>query len=155
MARHLAAAVAVTALLDATVAHPAAAPPGAFIEPLTGMVLRALPGGHFMMGSPTDEPGRAADEAPHQVTVSSFYLGCTEVTQAEWTTVMGWNPSHHADCASCPVERVSFFDIQPFLDRLNAAAHGVRYRLPTEAEWEYACRAGTTTPFSTGRTIGS
>ncbi len=135
------------------IVRPGAAPAHAIIEPLTGMTLVALPGGRFMMGSPADEPGRADDETPHRVTVSAFYLGRTEVTQAQWTTVMGWNPSRHADCAACPVERINFFEIQQFLDRLNAVAHGIHYRLPTEAEWEYACRAGTTTPFSTGRTL--
>ncbi len=72
-----------------------------------------------------------------------FYMGKYEVTQAQWRQVMGTTPSQHRDCANCPVELVSWEDAQQFLDKLNDANDAYRYRLPTEAEWEYACRAGT------------
>lgn len=73
-----------------------------------------------------------------------LYMGKYEVTQSQWQQVMGNNPSYFKDCANCPVEQVSWEDAQEFLDKLNDANDGFRYRLPTEAEWEYACRAGTT-----------
>jgi formylglycine-generating enzyme required for sulfatase activity len=76
------------------------------------------------------------------VTISrAFRLGRTEVTQAQWTRIMGANPSRFAGCPECPVENVTWFDVQRFLERLNALAGG-GYRLPTEAEWEYSCRTG-------------
>ena len=87
------------------------------------------------------------DEKPvHQVTISySFYMGKYEVTQAQWQSVMGNNPSYFKDCGgNCPVEQVSWDDAQNFISKLNETGDGFRYRLPTEAEWEYACRAGTT-----------
>ena len=74
-----------------------------------------------------------------------FYLGKYEVTQAEWQAVMGSNPSKFSGCGRCPVEKVAWEDAQVFIGRLNARSGGRRYRLPTEAEWEYAARAGTTT----------
>jgi len=87
-----------------------------------------------------------ADENPvHQVTINySFLMGKYEVTQAQWQSVMGDNPSLFKDCVNCPVESVSWDDAQNFINKLNAGNDGFRYRLPTEAEWEYACRAGTT-----------
>jgi formylglycine-generating enzyme required for sulfatase activity len=88
----------------------------------------------------------AADEKPvHQVTIDySFFMGKFEVTQAQWKAVMGDDPSSFKDCANCPVENVSWDDTQKFIQRLNGMNDGHTYRLPTEAEWEYACRAGTT-----------
>jgi formylglycine-generating enzyme required for sulfatase activity len=84
-----------------------------------------------------------SDELPtHQVTVSDFYIGKYEVTQAEWQTVMGSNPSNFTACGTnCPVEQVSWTDIQTFISTLNTRS-GKNYRLPTEAEWEYAARSG-------------
>jgi formylglycine-generating enzyme required for sulfatase activity len=95
-----------------------------------------------MMGSTNGDE----DEKPvHQVTINySFYMGKYEVTQAQWQAVMGDNPSTFKDCGNCPVEQVSWIDTQKFLERLNGMNDGYTYRLPTEAEWEYACRAGTT-----------
>ena len=103
------------------------------------------------MGSPPGERGREAEETAHSVTISRpFYLGATEVTQGQWERVMGSNPSHFRSCGpGCPVEEVSWYDVQAFIARLDSLTSR-RFRLPTEAEWEYACRAGTTTPFSTG-----
>jgi formylglycine-generating enzyme required for sulfatase activity len=122
-----------------------------YIEPGTGMVLIAIRPGSFMMGSPESEPGRNDDEALHRVTISRlFYIGKHEVTQAEWTKVMGSNPSHFGNCERCPVEGVDFYQVNTFLSRLNAGTTSMRFRLPTEAEWEYACRAGTSTPYSVG-----
>jgi formylglycine-generating enzyme required for sulfatase activity len=100
-----------------------------------------IPSGQFAMGS---NSSIAFDENPvHQVTISrAFELQKTEVTQAQWTAVMANNPSHfHGD--SLPVEQVSWDDVQEFIRRLNAADPGKNYRLPTESEWEYACRAGS------------
>jgi formylglycine-generating enzyme required for sulfatase activity/serine/threonine protein phosphatase PrpC len=100
-------------------------------------------GGTFTMGC-TAEQGSAcdSDEKPtHQVTVSSFRMGKYEVTQAEWEAVMGSNPSYFTNCPNCPVENVSWNDIQAFIGKLNTITGG-NYRLPTEAEWEYAARGG-------------
>jgi formylglycine-generating enzyme required for sulfatase activity len=135
-------------------------------------------GGTFTMGSPDNETGRDNDEGPqHQVTVSSFYMGKYEVTQAEYETVMGINPSEFKG-SNLPVEQVSWFDAVEYCNKRSqqeglspaytisgtgenrsvtwshsAQGQGGGYRLPTEAEWEYACRAGTTSPFSTGDNI--
>src|SRR5205085_9149218 len=96
----------------------------------------------FMMGSETGD----ADEKPvHQVTIrEGFYMGKYEVTQAQWKQVMGNNPSYFNNCDQCPVEMVSWNDAQEFIKKLNAMNDGYVYRLPSEAEWEYAARAGTT-----------
>jgi formylglycine-generating enzyme required for sulfatase activity len=103
------------------------------------------------MGSPASEPIRSSDEGPQrQVAISAFWMGRTEVTQGQWRAVMGNNPSHFSSCGdTCPVESVSWDDIQQFLQKLNQLT-GQNYRLPTEAEWEYAARAGCTTPFNLG-----
>lgn len=102
------------------------------------------------MGSSSGKDSYVGDPAPpHSVTVSkAFYIGTTEVTQGQWYAVSGINPSHFSSCGdTCPVEMVSWNDIQTFLTTLNAKGEGL-YRLPTEAEWEYAARAGTTGPYS-------
>lgn len=99
-----------------------------------------LPAGSFAMGSNNGEP----DEKPlHNVTIAQpFAIGKTEVTQKQWQAVMGNNPSYFTDCDdTCPVEQVSWNDVQAFIKKLNART-GRQYRLPSEAEWEYACRAG-------------
>ena len=136
-------------------------PIGTTIEPWTGMVLVELPPGRFTMGSAAMEAGRNDDEALHDVEITRpFLLGQNEVTQQEWRTVMGTAPGHFGTCGSrCPVENVTFADVQQFLQKLNAHATPsspgppLHYRLPTEAEWEYACRARTTGPFSTGENL--
>ncbi len=95
-------------------------------------------GGTFQMESNEKE-----NEKPiHTVTVSSFYLGKTEVTQKQWRDIMGTNPSLHKGCDDCPVEQISWYDAQNFLEKLNNKFPGHYYRLPTEAEWEYAARGG-------------
>jgi formylglycine-generating enzyme required for sulfatase activity len=101
-------------------------------------------GGTFMMGIPTSEQIYRFDEdaVQHPVTVSSFRIGKYPVTQGQWEAVMGYNPSMHKKGDNYPVERVDWYDIQTFLQRLNAIT-GKRYRLPTEAEWEYAARGGS------------
>ena len=89
----------------------------------------------------------------HQVRITqTFYMGKYEVTQAQWESVMGNNPSDFKG-PNLPVEQVSYEDVQTFIRRLNQREGGTQYRQPTEAGWEYACRAGTTTPFYFGRTI--
>jgi formylglycine-generating enzyme required for sulfatase activity len=114
-----------------------------------GMKLVLIPAGEFMMGSPADEKDRSNDETQHKVRISKpFYMGAMEVTQAQWKAVMGNNPSSF-NGDDLPVETVSWNDCQEFLKKLSAK-EGKTYRLPTEAEWEYACRAGTTTRFNAG-----
>ena len=107
--------------------------------------------GIFTMGSPLSEPGRENDEGPqHQVKLTQhFYMQVTEVTQEQWEKVMGSNPSEFSGCANCPVEQVSWNDVQDYISKLNTMGEGT-YRLPTEAEWEYAARAGTSTAFPNG-----
>ncbi len=108
--------------------------------------LRWIPPGRFMMGSPEDEPGRYEDEGPrHEVMVHrGFWLADTPCTQAMWQVVMGDNPSRFVSFDR-PVERVSWDDCRTFLAELNDHRPGLEARLPREAEWEYACRAGTET----------
>jgi formylglycine-generating enzyme required for sulfatase activity len=84
-----------------------------------------------------------------------IYIQATEVTQGQWKRVMGDNPSNFKDCLECPVEQVSWDDAQEFIQKLNQMEGASHYRLPTEAEWEYACRAATTTPFFTGGCIST
>ena len=128
----------------------------------TGMTLVDLPPGRFTMGSASSEEGRNDDETLHDVEITRpFLLGQHEVTQQEWRTVMGTSPSQFGSCGPrCPVENVTFTDVQQFLTKLNtrvasssSKTASLRYRLPTEAEWEYACRARTTGPFSTGENL--
>ena len=109
------------------------------------------------MGSAdSQEDSEEGDERPvHRVTFKySFYMGKYEVTQAQWRALMGTNPSEFAG-DELPVERVKWSAAQEFLRRLNAKNDGYIYRLPSEAEWEYACRAGTTTPFAYGASLSS
>ena len=117
-----------------------------------GMELVLIPAGTFQMGSPASEPYRRNDEGPlHRVAIGQpFYLGKYEVTQAQWRAVMGTNPSYFSNCDTCPVERVSWDDVQDFIEKLNAQEGVTTYRLPSEAEWEYAARAGTQTAYSFG-----
>ncbi|BAZ03275.1 hypothetical protein NIES37_72880 (plasmid) [Tolypothrix tenuis PCC 7101] len=122
-----------------------------------------IPAGSFVMGSPEDELERSNSESPqHRVNINEFCMGKYPVTQAQWRAVAAMSqvnrefdpdPSNFKG-ANRPVERVSWYDAVEFCDRLSS--HTKRqYRLPSEAEWEYACRAGTTTPFHFGETITS
>ena len=111
--------------------------------------------GRFMMGSPASEQDRDGDETQHAVTISKpYWLGQTEVTQAQWQAVMGSNPSRFKGDLTRPVEQVSWNDAVEFCRRLSQKT-GMTFRLPTEAEWEYACRAGTTTAYSFGNDASS
>ena len=105
-----------------------------------------IPAGSFIMGSDKNND----EKPPHTVYIRSFFMGKTEVTQKQWQDVMGSNPSRFIACGpSCPVENVSWNDVQDFITRLNQKT-GQKYRLPSEAEWEYAARAGSTTEWSHG-----
>ncbi len=116
--------------------------------------LRWIRPGPFQMGSPPEEPEREKDEGPqHLVTFQQgFWLFDTACTQALWQVVMGDNPSHFKE-PTRPVEQVSWLDVQEFLAKINQKISGLNLTLPSEAQWEYACRAGTTTPFSFGDNI--
>jgi len=106
------------------------------------------PPGEFTMGSPKNEKGRSSNETQHKVVLTKgFWLGRTPVTQSQWQAVMGENPSHFKG-ESRPVECVSWHDAKKFIEALNHKAGQEKFRLPSEAEWEYACRAGTTGPFA-------
>ena len=122
-----------------------------FTEQLPGglkLAMVELPGGEFMMGSPDSDPD-ASEKPQHQVQVNSFAIGKYPVTQAQYEAVMGTNPSHFKNNPQNPVEMVSWDDAQAFCQKLSQIT-GKTYRLPTEAEWEYACRGGTTTRFYFG-----
>ena len=127
--------------------------PPAAKPPVMDFVL--IPAGSFVMGSPPGEKDRCDDESQYEVVLTkSFYMGKFPVTQAQYEAVMGVNPSHfHGECcadsANNPVELVSWDDAQEFCKRLSKSA-GKPVRLPTEAEWEYACRAGSNTAFCFG-----
>jgi formylglycine-generating enzyme required for sulfatase activity len=113
-----------------------------------------IPPGTFVMGTLAGEPERESCETPHRVTLTrAFWLGVSTVTQRQWETVMGSHPSAPLQ-DNCPVDQVSFEQCQEFCVELSKQT-GQRHRLPTEAEWEYACRAGTTTAFSFGNTIST
>ena len=117
-----------------------------------GMKFAWIPSGTFVMGSPESEADRSSKETSHKVTITKdFYLGIYTVTQEQWEGLMGSNPSYTKG-ADLPVYGVSWEDCQEFIKKLNAKTNG-GYRLPTEAEWEYACRAGTTTVYSFGDVI--
>jgi formylglycine-generating enzyme required for sulfatase activity len=112
---------------------------------------RQIKPGTFLMGSPPSEPGHRDNETQHKVTLTQgFWLADTACTQALWQTVMGNNPANFKDSPNNPVEVVSWNDAQGFIQKLNSLVTGVSLRLPTEAEWEYACRAGATSAFSFG-----
>ena len=140
----------------------------------SGIEVVWIPAGEFMMGSTDAEIDEVVRECQrynkvcnrdywtneipkHSVKIKTgFWLGRYEVTQAQWRSVIGNNPSLFSKCGDeCPVDHVSWDDIQIFLQRLNAKKDGYTYRLPSEAEWEYAARAGTTTTFAFGDTLNS
>ena len=118
-----------------------------------GMEFVLIEPGTFTMGLSSNE----SEAMPHQVTLTKgFYIQKTEVTQGQWIKIMGKNPSFYKECGDdCPVEQVSWNDAQQFIKQLNQIEKTEKYRLPTEAEWEYTCRAGTQTPFSFGDCLTS
>ena len=120
-----------------------------------GMEFVLIAAGTFQMGCSSEAEDCAGDEKPrHEVTISKpYYLGKHEVTQAQWEAVMGSNPSKFKG-ANRPVENVTWLDAQAFIKKLNAKEGHGRYRLPTEAEWEYAARAGSTTAYGFGDDVG-
>ena len=136
-------------------AIPDAPLPGAAFEVKVGAVsfnMRWCPPGSFTMGSPVSEDGRDTDEVQHKVTLTKgFWIGETEVTQALWREVLGANPAHHKG-DDLPVEQVTWNDCQRFLRKLNTRPEvrdaKLAFSLPTEAQWEYACRSGTAGPFA-------
>src|SRR5262245_42703089 len=129
-------------------------PAGPFRTDSVGMKFAWIPAGTFLMGRPDSEGRSLQDKPQHKVTLTGgFYLAIYPVTQACWQAVMGNNPSQ-TKSKKRPVEQVSWHDCQRFLRELSKR-DGYAYRLPTEAEWEYACRAGTTTAFSFGETIST
>ena len=122
-----------------------------FIESVAGVSFKmvAIPGGTFSMGS---NDGESNERPVHSVSLSAYYMGETEVTQALWQAVMGTNPSYHKNCDQCPVEQVSWNEAQEFISKLNQKT-GRRYRLPTEAEWEYAAKGGQSYTYSGSNAI--
>ena len=125
-----------------------------FIEDLgNGVTLEmaVIPGGTFMMGSPENEEGSCVLKTQHQVTVPSFFMGKYPVTQAQYQAIMGTNSSYF-NGSNRPVESADWNNAVAFCQKLSKRT-GKTYRLPSEAEWEYACRAGTKTPFHFGETI--
>jgi len=110
-----------------------------------------IPAGKFKMGAQSTEAGFNLDEIPiHRVVITKgFWIGKYEVTQEQWQALMGSNPSHFKNDKNLPVEMVSWFDVDDFIGKLNGKGKGI-FRLPTEAEWEYACRCGTSTMYFFG-----
>lgn len=124
-----------------------------------GMKFVRIPAGSFIMGSPCNEPGRDNDARPHRVTITKpYYMQTTEVTQQQWDAVMGTRPwsgkEYVRDDPDCPAVYISWNDCQEFIKKLNEKEGDNKYRLPTEAEWEYACRADSTTKFCFGDSSG-
>jgi formylglycine-generating enzyme required for sulfatase activity len=112
-------------------------------NPLSGMV--RIPGGTFLMGSP-EGVGDSNEHPQHRVTITGFYMDSTEVTQKQFSQVMGFNPSHFKGCSNCPVDSVSWNDACEYCKRIGK-------QLPTEAQWEYAARAGSTSNYFWGDTM--
>ncbi len=122
-------------------------------DKVTGMKFVYVPKGCFKMGSPVDEDGHDTDEGPvHEVCVDAFWMGKYEVTQGEWQTVMDDNPAGFQKGTRYPVEQVSWDDTQSFISKLKSKSN-TTYRLPTEAEWEYACRANKGSRYCGGNTL--
>ena len=129
-------------------------PPKHFTNSI-GMKFVWIPPGNFVMGSPKEEKERQPDESQHRVTLTKgFYMGVYAVTQEQWQGVMGNNPSEFKGKKNLPVEQVSWDDCQVFIKKLKEKDKK-QYRLPTEAEWEFACRSGTATPYYFGETIST
>ncbi len=118
------------------------APGTIWTEPATGIAFVWIPGGRFAMGcNPAGGRCPAEESPPHRVTVRGFWLSRTEITQGQWRRLMSYNPSSFRKGDDYPVDQVHWQDAKAFIASLNRTGHG-RFRLPSEAEWEYACRAG-------------
>lgn len=140
-----------------------------WLEPTTGIKFIKIPAGCFKMGQSAEEKRLLsrgvpmgdyekyyADEVPqHEVCVDEFWMGIHEVSQREWQKIMGFNPAVFQESLDNPVEMVSWDDSQLFIQKLNEINNSTEFRLPSEAEWEYAARAGSTTMYNTGDTITS
>jgi len=129
---------------------------GSIVKNASGIEFCWIPPGAFLMGSPPSESGSKMDEGPQRkVTFDrDFWIGRFPITQLQYQAVMGSNPSFSKKCGkSCPVEGVSWFEAKEFVARLNAFNDEFLYSLPSESDWEYAARAGSTSPFTTGQTI--
>jgi len=130
-----------------------------FKDPATGMEMVYVKGGCYQMGATGDDCDANPEERPaHEVCVEDFYLGKYEVTQGQWKSIMGSNTSTISTCGedNCPVDNVSWSDVQGFISRLNSRNGGSQYRLPAEAEWEYAARSGgKSEKFSGGKDVDS
>lgn len=124
-------------------------------DPLTGMPFVLIPAGVFEMGTPETEPQRESQETLHQVTITRpFYLSVHEVTQREWRMMMGSNPSHFSACGpDCPVEQITFYDVERLIAQINRRSGWPGFRLLTEAEWEYSCRAGGSEAFGVSSSL--
>lgn len=111
--------------------------------------------GRFRMGSPLSEKGRDRNEIQRMKTLQNgFYIQTTEVSQGQWISIMGNNPAEFDNCGTdCPIDNISWNEIQIFVDTLNQKDKNYIYRLPTEVEWEYVCRSGNMTPFYTGQCL--
>ena len=127
------------------------------LENKLGMTFQYISPGSFKMGIDCSRKSVGVSADCHQVDMTKgYYMQTTEVTQGHWKKLMGDNPSFFSRCGdNCPVEQVSWNDVQKFIKRLNEIENSGKYRLPTEAEWEYACRAGTASPFYCGKCLNS
>lgn len=127
------------------------------VEEDVSIQFRWIPPGHFVMGASESDYGEEAEKPSRTVTFfTGFFMGSHQVTQGQWTAVMGNNPSYfHLNGEDNPVEQVSWFEAKEFIGKINARSDRFTYSLPTEAEWEYAARAGTKSPFAFGHDFRS
>lgn len=130
-----------------------------FKDPITGMEMVYVRGGCYQMGATDDDCDATPEERPaHEVCVNDFYIGKYEVTQGVWKSIMGSNTVAISTCGevNCPIDNITWPEAQAFIEKLNGRSGGIKYRLPTEAEWEYAARSGgKSEKFSGGNDLGS